>query len=131
MTFLANVLCPERDAAAWETHCVVVLRLSPPGGSVQHLVHHRPGGPGPSLALHGGRGGHVHSGLCRMHRSSPGKHVSAQVCMFHAETSSLHAAVTNDEKTHSVVFSLPAAVLGVSGDYLFLGVDNGSSGVCL
>lgn len=66
-----------------DTVSVVVLCLSPPGCSVQHLIHYRPGGSGPSLAFHGGRGGHVHSWLRWLHRSAAGKHVSAQVCMFH------------------------------------------------
>ncbi len=99
--------CPERDAAAWLRLCWCALCL-PSGGSVQHLVHHRPGGPGPSLALHGGRRGHVHSGLCRMHRSTPGKHVSTQVCMFHDKASSFHAAVMNAWEIVSIANDLSA-----------------------
>ena len=81
-TLLANMMSPERDAAAWLTLCVVLCLLAP-GGPVQHLIHHRPWWSGPGLALHGGWGHHVHSGVCRMHWSAARKHLPAQVCMFH------------------------------------------------
>ena len=51
-----------------------------PGGAIQHLVHHGPGGSRPGLALHGGRGRDVYPGFRWVHRSTAGKHLPAQVC---------------------------------------------------
>lgn len=52
------------------------------GRPLQHLIHHRPGGFWPSLALLGGGWCDVHPRLCWLHRSAAWKLFPAQICMF-------------------------------------------------
>lgn len=53
-----------------------------PGCSLQHLVHHRPGGFRPRLALSRGGRCDVYSRLCRLYWRAAWKLLPAQVCTF-------------------------------------------------
>lgn len=93
------------------------LNFSAVGSSLQHLIHHWPGWSGPSLALHGGRWCHVHPGLCRMHRSTEGKHLPAQVCTFGFEEGFL-----SNKKNKTIHFSFSSPIFYIFQFSVFLGI---------